>query len=45
VAALLKAAHPAWDAAANVAAMRSSAVATATLPYPQVNAGALNLGN
>jgi subtilisin family serine protease len=45
VAALLKAAHPAWDAAAIVAAMRSSAVATASLPYPQVNAGALNLGN
>jgi subtilisin family serine protease len=38
VAALIHSAHPTWDAATVVAAMRSSATATATMPYGQVNA-------
>jgi subtilisin family serine protease len=40
VAAILRAAHPDWDAAAVVAAMRSSASSIATLPAPLVNAAA-----
>ncbi len=40
VAALLKAAHPAWDAAQIVAALRSTATASATMPYGQINAAA-----
>ncbi|HEX4650169.1 MAG TPA: S8 family serine peptidase [Granulicella sp.] len=40
VAALLRAAHPSWDAAAVVGAMRSSASSIATLPVPQVSAAA-----
>ena len=38
VAALLKAAHPTWDATEIVAALRSSATVTAAMPYGQVNA-------
>jgi lantibiotic leader peptide-processing serine protease len=38
VAALLRAAHPTWDAAHIVDVMRSTAIATPQLPAPQVNA-------
>ena len=40
VAALLRAAHPTWDAAHVVDIMRSTAIATPQLPVPQVNAAA-----
>ena len=39
-AALIRAAHPDWDAATVVAAMRSTAVLTRSLPVPQVSAAA-----
>ena len=38
VAALLRAAHPTWDAVHIIATMRSSAVPSPQLPVPQVNA-------
>jgi lantibiotic leader peptide-processing serine protease len=38
VAALLRAAHPTWDAAQIVDVMRSTAIPTPQLPVPQVNA-------
>ena len=38
VAALLRAAHPTWDATRIVDVMRSTAIATPQLPVPQVNA-------
>ncbi|HEY6412509.1 MAG TPA: S8 family serine peptidase [Edaphobacter sp.] len=40
VAALLRAAHPAWDATHIVNVMRSTAIATSQLPMPQVSAAA-----
>ena len=40
VAALLRAAHPTWDAAHIVEAMRSTSVSSPTLPIPQINASA-----
>jgi subtilisin family serine protease len=40
VAALLRAAHPTWDATQIVDVMRSTAIATPQLPAPQVNAAA-----
>jgi subtilisin family serine protease len=41
VAALLRAAHPSWDAPTIITALRSSAVSTPTLPVPQVSAAAV----
>ncbi len=38
VAALLRAAHPTWDAVTIVAAMRSSAISSTSISYPQINA-------
>jgi subtilisin family serine protease len=38
VAALLRAAHPTWDAAHIIATMRSTAVPSSLLPVPQINA-------
>ena len=40
VAALLRAAHPTWDATHIVDVMRSTAIATPQLPVPQINAAA-----
>ena len=40
VAALLRAAHPTWDPAHIVEAMRSTSVSSPTLPIPQINASA-----
>ena len=41
VAALIRAAHPDWDAETVVAAMRSTAIAAPGLPFPEVNAAAV----
>jgi subtilisin family serine protease len=40
-AALIRAANPTWNAATVIAALRSSAVAAATLPVPQINVATL----